>query len=181
FYTLITWLPDILQSNGYSSSSAGWMVFLMQFSLIPFTFIMPVVAEKMKNQVGLSIGTAVLFIVGFLGLLQGSAMLALWAILLGIAGGSAFSLSMMFFTLRTRDGQEAAELSGMAQSFGYLLAAVGPVLVGALHDITGGWVMPLTLLIIISVIVLIAGIASGKEGVITDHPIHNKPTQAEAN
>src|SRR5690625_26161 len=182
FYTLITWLPDILQSNGYSSSSAGWMVFLMQFSLIPFTFIMPVVAEKMKNQVGLSIGTAVLFIVGFLGLLQGNAMLVpLWAILLGIAGGSAFSLSMMFFTLRTRNGQEAAELSGMAQSFGYLLAAVGPVLVGALHDITGGWVMPLTLLIIISVIVLIAGIASGKEGLVSDKPEHSKVAPTEAN
>ncbi len=182
FYTLITWLPDILQSNGYSSSSAGWMVFLMQFSLIPFTFIMPVVAEKMKNQVGLSIGTAVLFIVGFLGLLQGSAVLVpLWAILLGIAGGSAFSLSMMFFTLRTRNGQEAAELSGMAQSFGYLLAAVGPVLVGALHDITGGWVMPLTLLIIISVIVLIAGIASGKEGLVSDKPEHSKVAPTEAN
>src|SRR5699024_3426053 len=51
FYTLITWLPDILYANGLNSSTAGWMLFLMQFSIIPFTFIIPVIAEKMKSQV----------------------------------------------------------------------------------------------------------------------------------
>src|SRR5699024_3292305 len=111
FYTLITWLPDILHANGYNSNTAGCMVFLMQFSLIPFTFIIPIVAEKMKNQVGLSIATASLFIIGFAGLLQGSSLLVpLCAILLGIAGGSAFSLSIMVLSLRNRDGVETAEL-----------------------------------------------------------------------
>src|SRR5699024_7615133 len=102
FYTLITWLPDILHANGYNSNTAGWMVFLMQFSLIPFTFIIPIVAEKMKNQVGLSISTASLFIIGFAGLLRGTSVrVRLCAVLLVIAGGSAFSLAMMFFRLRT--------------------------------------------------------------------------------
>lgn len=169
FYTLITWLPDILHTNGYNSNNAGWMVFLMQFALIPATFIVPVIAEKLKNQVGLSIATATLFIVGFFGLLQGSpALVPLWAIMLGIAGGSAFSLSMMFFSLRAKDGKEAAELSGMAQSFGYLLAATGSILVGALHDMTDGWTIPLSLLILISIVLLIVGIGSGKEEYVTE-------------
>lgn len=169
FYTLITWLPDILYANGYNPNSAGWMLFLMQFAIIPFTFIIPVIAEKMRNQVILSLVTGLLFIIGLGGLLQGNLMLTpLWVILLGIAGGSAFSLSMMFFTLRTKDGKEAAELSGMAQSFGYLLAAVGPVLVGSLHDVSAGWTIPLSLLIFISVILLIVGMLSGKERQITD-------------
>src|SRR5699024_3235120 len=107
FYTLITWLPDILYANGYNPNSAGWMLFLMQFAIIPFTFIIPVIAEKMRNQVILSLVTGLLFIIGLGGLLQGNLMLTpLWVILLGIAGGSAFSLSMMFFTLRTKDGKE---------------------------------------------------------------------------
>lgn len=88
FYTLITWLPDILNMKGYNSNTAGWMVFLMQFALIPVTFIVPVLAEKMKNQVGLSITTTILFIIGFAGLLQGSSVLVPFcAIILGIAGG----------------------------------------------------------------------------------------------
>lgn len=166
FYTLITWLPDILLVNGFNSNTAGWIVFLMQFALIPATFIIPVIAERMKNQVGLSIFAASLFIIGFIGLLfQSNAFLMpVWAIMFGVASGSAFSLSMMFFTLRTKDGQEAAALSGMAQSIGYLLAAVGPVLVGALHDLTGGWTIPIAILAFIAVTILINGIAAGKKG-----------------
>src|SRR5699024_12154833 len=50
FYTTITWLPEILQEIGYSSSSAGWLFFFMQFSIISITFIISVVASKLKNQ-----------------------------------------------------------------------------------------------------------------------------------
>ncbi|AIF42944.1 MFS transporter [Virgibacillus sp. SK37] len=169
FYTLITWMPDMLNSIGYNPGTAGWMVFLLQAALIPTTFVVPVIAERLKNQIGLAVGTAVLFMIGFCGLLLGSVMLVpLSAILLGIAGGSGFSLSMMFFTIRTKDGKEAAELSGMAQSFGYLLAAVGPVLAGTLHDISHGWTMPILFLLLISVMILIAGIVSGKEGMVSN-------------
>src|SRR5690625_139717 len=169
FYTLIAWLPDILNSSGYNANTAGWMVFLMQAALIPTTFVMPVIAEKVQNQVGLAIGTASLFIIGFGGLLIGSGVLVpLWAILLGIAGGSGFSLSMMFFTIRTDSGVEAAELSGMDQSFGYLVAAVGPVLVGVLHEIRDGWTLPLLFLIGIAIVILIAGIISGQNTTIAE-------------
>src|SRR5690625_2675218 len=40
FYTMLTWLPEILLLHGYTPSDAGWMLSLMQFSLIPLTFIM---------------------------------------------------------------------------------------------------------------------------------------------
>ncbi|WP_068672151.1 MFS transporter [Oceanobacillus sp. Castelsardo] len=170
FYTLITWLPEILQANGYSTGGAGWMLFLMQFALIPITFIIPVIAEKMSNQKVLSALAAILFIVGIAGLLLTSNhfILAISVILIGIAGGSAFSLSMMFFSLRTSDGKQAAEMSGMAQSFGYLLAAIGPTMFGAFHDITSGWQVPLITLLVVSVIILIAGIQAGENRVIAD-------------
>ena len=163
FYTLITWLPTILMANGYDIHLAGWGVFIFQFASIPFTFIIPVIADKMKNQVMIALISSGLILMGIAGLLAGfSALSILWIIMLGIGNGSAFSLSMMFFTLRTKDGYEAAELSGMAQSFGYLLAALGPVMVGGLQDMTGSWSLPLTLLICVSVLMLIMGIASGK-------------------
>lgn len=164
FYTLITWLPEILQLHGYSASTAGWMLFLMQFALIPVTFVIPVVAEKMTDQKVLSGLTGVFFIAGIAGILTGNPFLIPIAIvMLGMASGSAFSLCMMFFSLRTHDGYQAADMSGMAQSFGYLLAAVGPVLFGTLHDLTGGWYGPLFMLIGLSIIILFAALASGKD------------------
>ena len=163
FYTLITWLPTILTANGYDIHLAGWGVFIFQFASIPFTFIIPVIADRMKNQVMLAFVSSGLIIAGIIGLLAGLSELSiLWVIFLGIGNGSAFSLSMMFFTLRTKDGYEAAELSGMAQSLGYLLAAVGPVLVGGLQDITGSWTLPLSMMTAVAAVMLIMGIASGK-------------------
>ncbi|GAB3053727.1 CynX/NimT family MFS transporter [Virgibacillus ainsalahensis] len=163
FYTMLTWLPEILQLNGYSSSEAGWMLSLMQFSLIPLTFLMPVIADKMNNQKVLGAITGIIFMVGIAGLLSGHpGLIIISVIMMGIGCGSGFSLSMMFFTLRTKDGYEAAELSGMAQSFGYLLAALGPVLFGGLHDVTGSWTAPLLMLLIISIVLLIAGWLGGR-------------------
>jgi len=163
FYCLITWMPDFLRSNGYTENAAGWMVFLMQFALIPVTFAVPMLAEKMKNQVPLAVFTALLFATGLLGLMFSSTFFyPLWAVLLGIGGGCAFSLSMMLFTLRTNSGQEAADLSGMAQSIGYLLAALGPMLMGTLYDISGGWLLPMGLLLLACGSILLNGLAAGR-------------------
>lgn len=163
FYTLMTWLPEILHLKGYSSSAAGWMLSLLQFALIPITFIIPVIAGKVKNQQFLSTLTAILFLIGILGLMNGgNIIITLSVILIGIAGGSAFGLAMMFFTLRTKDSKQAAELSGMAQSFGYLFASIGPVLFGGLHDLTQSWTIPLIMLMGVAVVIFIVGLGAGK-------------------
>jgi len=168
FYTAITWLPELLSALGYGASGAGWLVFLMQFSLIPTTFIVPMFAERMANQVSIAVGTAVIFMLSFLLLfINVKALAPIPVLLLGVASGSGFSLSMMFFSLRTRTGIESAELSGMAQSFGYLLAALGPVLVGLLYDIGNTRTYPLLFLICISIVIGIAGFFAGKEGKVT--------------
>lgn len=175
FYTLVTWLPEILQGVGYSSSAAGWMLFLMQFAIIPVTFIIPIIAERMDNQKGLSIMTALFFIIGISGLFVGNPIIIpISVILIGVAGGTAFSLSMMFFSMRTSSAVEASEMSGMAQSFGYLLAATGPFLFGALHDLTASWTVPLIMLLVVSVIILIVGVEAGKKKVINES-VADKP------
>jgi CP family cyanate transporter-like MFS transporter len=70
---------------------------------------------------------------------------------------------MMLFGLRTTNAHDAAELSGMSQSIGYLLAAVGPALFGYLHDATNGWIVPLIVLLVMTVLMLIFGVASGRD------------------
>jgi len=163
FYTIVAWLPEILQQQGQSSSTAGWMLSLMQFAVLPFTFIVPIIAGRMKNQYMLVTITALLFIIGMIGILYGNlSLIPVSVIFLGIGGGCAFSLAMMFFSLRTQNSYQAAELSGMAQSFGYLLAAVGPTLFGVLHDITHNWTIPLWMLVIASVLIFISGIGAGR-------------------
>lgn len=169
YYTMLTWLPEILLRHGYTVNEAGWMLSIMQIALIPLTFIVPIIAGKMKNQVVLSALTGTFFILGVLGVLHGHPVFVTIAVILwGIACGSAFSLSMMFFTLRTKDGFAASELSGMAQSIGYLLAATGPVLFGGLYDWFDNWTVPLMTLLTLAVILLIAGMLAGRNKAIGD-------------
>ncbi len=103
YYTCLTWLPDILQFHGYSSSQAGWILSLMLFALIPINFLIPVVADKMKNQKILGALTGAVFLLGTIGLFSANLVLiTISVILIGIGCGSGYSLSIMFFTLRTK-------------------------------------------------------------------------------
>ncbi|MGG1638715.1 MFS transporter [Paenibacillus sp. FSL K6-3182] len=163
FYVLIAWLPEILKQQGIDSNQSGWYLSIMQLALLPFTFIVPVIAGRMSSQRLLVVIITILLLTGTLGLLYGSSnIILLWIIILGIGGGCAFSLSMMFFGLRTENAHQAAELSGMAQSIGYLLAAIGPALIGFLHDLTNSWNLPLFILLGASVLLFLVGIGAGR-------------------
>ncbi|ACX65426.1 CynX/NimT family MFS transporter [Paenibacillus sp. Y412MC10] len=167
FYVLIAWLPEILKQQGIDSNQSGWFLSIMQLAMLPFTFIVPVIAGRMSSQRLLVVITTVLLLTGTLGLLYGSSnVILLWIIILGIGGGFAFSLAMMFFGLRTDNAHQAAELSGMAQSVGYLLAAIGPALIGYLHDATNSWNLPLFILLGASVLLFLVGIGAASNRVV---------------
>lgn len=164
FYTTAAWMPEVLKAQGIGADYAGWMISLQQFAQLPIMFLTPILAGKVKDQRMIVAGVAACYLLGYGGVFMGgNSLVPLWMIFIGIGAGAAFSLAMMFFTLRTRTSHEAAELSAMAQSFGYLLAATGPVLFGSLHDLTGGWIVPLLILLIGSLCVLLFGLKSGKD------------------
>ena len=163
FYTMIAWVPDILIQQGMNSGNAGLMLSLLQLVGIPCSFIASIVAGRKASQYSLVITSSLCVITGIIGLLfEGSGFAFLWMILIGSGGGISFSLAMMFFSLRTRNADEAVRLSGMAQSFGYLLAAIGPMLFGFLHDQTGSWTIPLVILIGLAFINFLVGLGGAR-------------------
>lgn len=165
FYISVAFLPVMIQEHGYSSTEGGFMLSLMQFGIMPITFIIPIVAFKMKNQRVLVLFSTIFMVLGVLGLLvpiQNLAVLATSVVLLGIGSGTAFSLCMMFFNMRTETASDAAEVSGMAQSIGYLLAACGPILFGILHDFLGSFTFPLILLLIVLFLFFMCGMEAAR-------------------
>lgn len=175
FYTTFAWMPEILKLQGMSANHAGWMLSLSQFAQLPMTFIVPIIAGRLRNQRLMVIIIAILYFIGFGGIIiGGSSFVLLSMIFLGLAGGSAFGLAMMFFTLRTQTHHEAAEMSGMAQSFGYILAATGPVLFGFLHDLTGSWSIPLSLFFITTTIWFLSGLQAGKNQFVLMNEPHKR-------
>ncbi len=81
---------------------------------------------------------------------------------LGLGQGSAFSLAVFLFAARAADSHTAAALSGFAQSGGYLIAAAGPLLLGLLHEATGGWTVPIAVLLVVAAGQLVAGLLAGR-------------------
>ncbi|RUQ31134.1 MFS transporter [Peribacillus cavernae] len=168
FFVLVAWLPEILIDRGYSVSSAGWLLSFMQFSGLPATFLVPIFSDMLKNQKVIVVVIVLLDIIGLVGLLSGSTkFIVLWIIFIGLSQGASISLALAFLGLRARNAQQAAELSGMSQSFGYILGALGPVSFGYIYDITQAWTIPLLLLIAVCVCLLVAGLGAGRAMYVT--------------
>ncbi len=164
YFSMTAWLPEILISQGFTITTAGWMVTLMQFSGLPANFIIPVLADRLPNQKGIALVIGLFCLTGLFGLLFGSShfLLTICIIFLGIALGAAISHSLTLIGLRARNARQASDLSGMAQSVGYILAATGPFIIGFLFDAFQSWSIPLIMLIAISILFTIAGVGAGR-------------------
>ncbi|WP_339185222.1 MFS transporter [Oceanobacillus sp. FSL W7-1293] len=164
FYVMVSWLPEIMQSFGFSVSAAGWLIAYVQFVGLPSTFLAPVLAEKFSNQQGIVLGISSGAAIGFIGLLIGGPLplIFVWVTLIGVTFGGAISLSLAMLGMRARNGRQAGALSGMAQSVGYIFAAVGPLFIGLLFDITQAWSAPIIAIIVVCFLMMIAGLGAGR-------------------
>ncbi|MBU9720636.1 MULTISPECIES: CynX/NimT family MFS transporter [Bacillaceae] len=164
FYCMIAWLPEILSGSMLSISAAGWMISIMQIAGLPMTFLTPVFADRFRDQRGIVVFIGVLYIIGISSLLflESTFTIILGVIFIGLGQGASISLALTMIGLRAASGKEAAELSGMAQSVGYALAAIGPVLIGYLIDLTGSGIVPLYVFCGIAVLLVIAGLGAGR-------------------
>lgn len=164
FYVTISWLPEILVDYGVDVGTAGWMLSIAQLIGVPFSFIVPVVAGKFKTQRGIVLVLGLFGVGAYAGLLFGSSYITMIIsiIALGIPLGGNFALALALLGMRARNAEQAADLSGMAQSLGYVLAAVGPLLIGYLFDLTQMWSVPLVALIIISILYILFGLGAGR-------------------
>ncbi|WP_163141146.1 MFS transporter [Bacillus sp. 22-7] len=180
YFSATTWLPEILHSQGREIAATGWMVTVLQFSGLPVNFIIPVLADRLPNQKGIALGIGLFTFAGLMGLLMNvNAIISnISIVLLGIGLGAAISHSLTLIGLRAENAKQAASLSGMAQSVGYLLAAAGPILIGSLYDLFHSWTVPLIFLMIITAIFTISGIGAGRDQFVLQGVQHKQKKSA---
>lgn len=163
-YIVLAWLPDIFQSAGYDANFSGWMLSLGQAAGIFGSLIVPLLTAGSLNQHRIVLLFCGIETIGVLGLLFLPATLPwLWVFAIGFPLGAYFTLALLFFVVRSRDTLSTTELSGMAQSFGYLIAAPGPIIFGAIFDLTGSWTWPLISLLLIIAAKLYTGWGAGRD------------------
>jgi CP family cyanate transporter-like MFS transporter len=161
-------LPQIFRDAGLSSDVAGLLLALAMAIGVPVSLVLPAIAGRMRSQGLLVVGLAVFGLAGFAGLwLAPTALPWVWAFLIGVASTS-FPLALVMITLRARTEGGVVQLSAFAQCVGYLLAVPGPILVGFLHQSTGGWTMPLALMAALLIPQTISGVLAGRNRTIED-------------
>ena len=163
FYTVLAWYPSILHSYGTSETTAGWLLFAYNLIGVVMSLVVPIVLSRLRDQRAVAAVSAVLAMTGYLGLLVAPGLAVLWVLVAGVGAGALFFLALTFFSLRAADPRSSAALSGMGQSIGYLVAAVGPTLFGVLHDATGGWRVPLAVLVGVAAAHALIGLRAGRD------------------
>lgn len=166
-YVMFGWLPEILTSAGTSDTVAALWLSLLAVVGVVIAALVPVLLARVPV-VAVVVTMAASFLAGYLGLIvDARGATWLWVVLIGIGTG-AFPVALTLVGLRARSAPGTLALSGFAQSLGYLFASVGPFLFGLVHDLTGGWTVPLYLLMALVVVHLGFGLAAARTRYIED-------------
>lgn len=163
FYTTIAWLPSIVHDHGVGEAAAGWQLFLFQIVGLVSSSALPVLVRRRMDQRFLAAAASAIVALSFALLALAPQLAVVSSVLTGLGGGACLVLALAFQGQRAANASQAAALASMAQSVGYLVAAVGPLLLGALHDLTGGWTLPLLLLVALTLGQAAVGAGAGRD------------------
>lgn len=163
YYVIIGWLPTILISHGYSEAQAGSLHGLLQLATVAPGLAIPLILHRFNDQRWIAALVSLLCAVGAAGLWFVPGQAIIWTLLFGFGSGATMILGLTFIGLRASSAHQAAALSGMAQSVGYLLAACGPPVMGKLHDASGSWYLPLSGVTVLAIIMAIFGLYAGRD------------------
>ncbi|CAC0104157.1 TPA: CynX/NimT family MFS transporter [Salmonella enterica subsp. enterica serovar Paratyphi C] len=163
YYVIIGWLPTILISHGYSEAQAGSLHGLLQLATAAPGLAIPLILHRFNDQLWIAALVSLLCAVGAAGLWFVPGQAVIWTLLFGFGSGATMILGLTFIGLRASSAHQAAALSGMAQSVGYLLAACGPPVMGKLHDASGSWYLPLSGVTVLAIIMAIFGLYAGRD------------------
>lgn len=168
-YVSFSWLPTIMiDVGGVSPSNAGLLLSLFGLMGLPCSLIVPVLIVRFQATrpvFFIAIASGLAGLAGFL--FFPTVALPLWVVLFGLAP-ALFPLALVLLSIRARTPESAVALSGFVQSIGYAVAAVFPLLIGLLHDVTDSWLIPLWVLVGVLLAVVPAGWIAGRRRTIEE-------------
>ncbi|WP_280403995.1 MFS transporter [Nocardia brasiliensis] len=163
FYAMIAWLPSIVHDNGVSERAAGVLLFAFQLLGLLAVNLLPWLERWLGDQRLLAAGASALNAIGFLLLALAPRLVPVSVLLIGLGAGVCLVLAMTFQSRRAGDAAQAAALAAMAQTVGFAVAAVGPLLLGLLHTLTAGWALALLTLTAATLAQAVVGWGAGRD------------------
>ncbi|WP_173158140.1 CynX/NimT family MFS transporter [Phytohabitans suffuscus] len=167
-YATMGWLAQLFRDSGYRPQAAGLLLAGVTAVGIPVALVMPALAMRLRSLRPLVLALSAMMIASYVGLaLAPHDGAVAWVVLLSIGQG-AFPLALVTIGLRARTPEGTVALSAFTQCLGYLIAALGPLVVGTLYEITGGWNLPIGFLIAAALVQVVAGLAVARPRFVED-------------
>jgi CP family cyanate transporter-like MFS transporter len=162
FYSLLAWLAPAYVSLGSNAAHAGQLLGVFAVMQIAGTALVSLLPSRQRDRRPVLLIGGVSTLAGLLGLWLAPLTAAyLWMCLLGAGTAGLFALTLILALDYSDSPQAAGDWTAMMSSGGYLIAAIGPYLCGALRDATGSYVSVFTLLLVISAGALLLGLLLG--------------------
>ncbi|VKN97632.1 cyanate permease [Streptococcus pneumoniae] len=161
FYTVMTWLPTMSIHAGLSSHEAGLLTSILSLISIPFSMTIPSLTTSLstRNRQLMLTLVSLAGVVGISMLFFPINNFIYWLaihLLIGTATSALFPYLMVNFSLKTSPPEKTAQLSGLSQTGGYILAAFGPTLFGYSFDLFHSWVPSVAALLLIDILMTVA-------------------------
>ncbi|HFV2531391.1 TPA: CynX/NimT family MFS transporter [Streptococcus pneumoniae] len=161
FYTVMTWLPTMSIHAGLSSHEAGLLTSILSLISIPFSMTIPSLTTSLstRNRQLMLTLVSLASVVGISMLFFPINNFIYWLaihLLIGTATSALFPYLMVNFSLKTSAPEKTAQLSGLSQTGGYILAAFGPTLFGYSFDLFHSWVPSVAALLLIDILMTVA-------------------------
>jgi CP family cyanate transporter-like MFS transporter len=174
-YSVFGWIAQVYRDAGFSAGTAGLLLGVITGMSIPLSLWLPALTARLDDQRLLIALLVACYMAGYVGLILAPVAGAwAWAVLIG-TGAAVFPVVLTMIGLRARTSEGTAGLSGFTQSVGYLISAVGPLGMGLLYGLTGGWTVPLLVLVGLCVAQLFAGMAVARPSYIEDAVARVRP------
>lgn len=158
FYSVIAWFPSILIEKGFDIHFASNMTLLYQLCSMPIALLAPMLIARIRNKHKhiLTSFLCLMYALAFGILLFYNSLLAMVIVTLFLAFpmGGMFGIALLFVSTKASAPAKVARLSGMAQSLGYLIAAIGPIFLGFVYDIAKSWNVPLVIFVILTLLLI---------------------------
>lgn len=163
FYVMIAWFPSMMHDLvGISGARSGAILFIYQICVLASVMVAPLFIHRMRDQRLIGVVLSSLILLGYAGLYLDASHALAWMIVMGLGAGGSLVLAITLFSLRVDSAAQSVALSGMAQAVGYLVAAVTPIFIGFLHDLTQQWKVALLLMIGVALLQLMVGYLAGR-------------------
>jgi MFS transporter, CP family, cyanate transporter len=163
FYVMVAWFPSMMSDlAGISAARSGAILFVYQLFVLGSVMVTPFFMQRMRDQRAIGVALSSLILLGYAGLYLDPGRALGWMMVMGLGAGGSLVLAITLFSLRVETALQSVALSGMAQAVGYTMAAVTPIVVGLLHDLTHRWTLALQLMIALAALQVAMGYLSGR-------------------